>query len=165
MLPAFEEVVRRSGQTGPLSGLASIPEGNMRFYLLGVSHKGTPAVVGAMCFGVHPSTVSSWLTEGRDPECPDALKREFARRTDQAVAYGRVEAELEVGRTDPLSALKWGPLGRTTKDVPGWSDERRIMLTDGEGGPPVFRLRLEVGDGYATKPELPPRDVTDEGAE
>jgi hypothetical protein len=39
------------------------------------------------------------------------------------------------------------------------------MLTDGEGGPPVFRLRLEVGDGYATKPELPPRDVTDEGAE
>jgi hypothetical protein len=118
-----------------------------------------------MCFGVHPATIARWLADGRDPDCKDETKRKFAWRTDQAWSYGRVDAELEVGRTDPLSALKWGPLGRTTKDVPGWSDERRIMLTDGEGGPPVFRLRLEVGDGYATKPELPPRDVTDEGAE
>jgi hypothetical protein len=164
--PAFEEVTRRTGQTGPISELADLPEGNLRVYLHDVAGGVTPAIAGSVWFGVNISTVSRWLAEGRSAECKDQLKRDFARRTDQAVAYGRADAESRVVIGDPLAALTRGPLGRTTKDVPGWSDERRIALTDGDGKPLSFELVLEIGDGYVTKPALPEaRDVTEAPAE
>ncbi len=147
---AFQDVKRADGKTGPPSELEHIPEGNMRGYLLTVSHGVTPAIAATIWFGIEPSTAARWLRLGAEPDNRDPIKREFYLRTERAKAVARGDCEERVMLCDPSAPLLRGPLGRATADVPGWESQQLIKHANHDGtGPAAFVL--EIATGYQTK--------------
>lgn len=73
--------------------------------------------VAARTIGISPNTFSQWLTRGRNEA--GSLYAKFRDMVESAISLARVDAEMEVKRSNPLKYLKQGP-GRMLGDQ--WND-------------------------------------------
>jgi hypothetical protein len=94
-------------------------------------------LVAAEAAGVPRETFLQWVQGGEKKRAREPY-RGFARAVRQAVAHGRLLAELAVHDKDPKYWLSHGP-GRETAHNPGWTGEVKATGT---------QLPSEDGDGF-----------------
>jgi hypothetical protein len=90
-------------------------------------------LVAAEAAGVPGEVFIQWLRWGEQKRARDPY-RGFARAVRQAIAHGRLIAELAVHEKDPKFWLTHGP-GKETAKNPGWTGEVRPsseQLTTGD---------------------------------
>jgi hypothetical protein len=84
-------------------------------------------LVAAAAAGVPPKVYRSWLRRGETKQAREPF-RSFARDVRQAIAQGRLRAELAVFDKDPKFWLKHGP-GKEAPGNPGWTGEVKPAAT------------------------------------
>src|SRR5262249_37646283 len=87
---------------------------------------GYPLVPGEAA-GVPGQVFLQWLEWGEKKKAREPF-RGFARSVRQAIAHGRLIAELAVHDKDPKFWLTHGP-GKPTAQAPGWTGEVRASGT------------------------------------
>jgi hypothetical protein len=83
--------------------------------------------VAAEDVGIPAEMFQVWMERGTRPDARDPY-RALAERVRQARAHARVQAEVEMRRTDPKAWLLNGP-GKGTPDEPGWSAPVKAQVT------------------------------------
>jgi hypothetical protein len=89
-------------------------------------------LVAAEAAGVPSEVFLQWLKWGEKKRAREPY-RGFARGVRQAVAHGRLIAELAVHAKDPKFWLTHGP-GKETLHNPGWTGEVRASATQDSAG-------------------------------
>jgi hypothetical protein len=84
-------------------------------------------LVAAEAAGVQAEAFLKWIERGETSKAREPY-RSFAHRVRQAVAHGRLIAELAVHDKDPKYWLTHGP-GKETARNPGWTGEVRPSAT------------------------------------
>jgi hypothetical protein len=89
-------------------------------------------LVAAEAAGVPGEVFLQWVRWGEQKRAREPF-RGFARGVRQAVAHGRLVAELAVHEKDPKFWLTHGP-GKETSKNPGWTGEVRSSSAPDSGG-------------------------------
>lgn len=114
----------------------------------------TPYVAAAVVLGVDGRTHYRWMDRGRQTDAPDYYRHYFdeIHRAEMRMRGG---LEKQVYNRSPEFYLTRSPIGRTSKDEPGWTEEQKhsvdvsveFELVYGELGPksqPVERPVIDV---------------------
>lgn len=95
--------------------------------ILSYIQSGGYPLVAAEAAGVPGEVFLQWMEWGEKKRAREPY-RSFARGVRQAVAHGRLIAELAVHEKDPKFWLTHG-LGKPTADAPGWTGEVKASTT------------------------------------
>src|SRR5262245_38146551 len=82
--------------------------------------------VAAEAAGIPVEIFRQWLAKGQATKAREPY-RSFASEVRQAIAQGRIMAEMQVQKKDPRFWLLKGP-GRETPDRPGWCRETTPLV-------------------------------------
>jgi hypothetical protein len=100
---------------------------------------GAFATAAAQAAGIHPGTYYDWLKAGAAGRQP---YRDFRDMVLAAHAHARTDAERRVFDENPLAWLR-------AAARPDWQERRKHELSDPDGQPVSFTLRIDRGDTRA----------------